>query len=76
MADVLLTPGSRPGLPRYTPKGIHHAGRDTVLERTTRGGPKGALAGHGREVGDCGYSQDPVTRPMLTRLYCHKDVYE
>jgi hypothetical protein len=37
MADVLLTPGSQPGLPRCTTKGIRHAGRDTVLERTTRG---------------------------------------
>ncbi len=52
MADVLLTPGSRLGLPRCTPKGIHHAGRDTVLERPTRGaeGRAGRVRAGGRRL--------------------------
>jgi hypothetical protein len=60
MADVLLTPGSWLGLPRCTPKGIHHAGRDTVLERTTRGGRRARWPGTGGRSAIVGAPRIPL----------------
>lgn len=49
-------------------------GRETVVGAQHPGGLEGRTGRARARVGDCGRSQDLVTGPMLTRLYCQKDV--
>lgn len=55
-----LTPRSRHGLPRCTPKGIHHAGEGNGGGSTAPGVSKGALAGHERESAIVGAPRIPL----------------